>query len=334
MTERIRILYIVGPTASGKSAVSLEVAAALGGAIISADSMQVYRGMDIGTAKPTTLERERIPHYLIDIKQPDEPFSVADFQRLAREAIDAARARGLLPMVVGGTGLYLKSLLDDYQFGQVSADLAERDRLRAIAGREGSDRLHAMLSEVDPEASRRIHPNDVRRLVRALEYHRLTDTPLSANRSVGERRGRGDGTVIFGLTMERTELHRRIERRVALMMDNGLMEEVKRLVDDGFGERAVAMQAVGYKELLGVIRGQWDVDEALRLIIRNTKRLAKRQYTWFRRDERVRWLDVSSGGHLRAISGICDFVRAGAVDFCREHSQGGKEKRGSGENEA
>jgi len=285
---RTPLLVVCGPTATGKSAVGIDLALRLGGEIISADSMQVYRGMDIGTAKPTLEERRGVPHHLIDVRDPDEDFSVAEYQVLAREAIRRIRARGRLPIVVGGTGLYIRALVENYSFVPHEKDPGLRRELLEEAGRRGSEALHRRLARIDPDAARSIHPNDVRRIVRALEIHSLAGARPSALRS----RGKGAyHAVVFGLTARRKVLYAWIERRVERMLERGLVDEVRRLLSRGYGN-ARPMEAIGYRHVTGYLCGRYSFEEACRLMKRDTRHYARRQLIWFRRDERVRWLDV------------------------------------------
>ncbi|MHB1323130.1 MAG: tRNA (adenosine(37)-N6)-dimethylallyltransferase MiaA [Coriobacteriia bacterium] len=285
-------IAIVGPTAVGKTAAGEVIAASIGGEIVSADSMQVYRGMDIGTAK-TSAEDRKVAHHCIDLVVPGEPYSAALFQRDARDSIAEILARGLTPVVVGGTGLYVRAALDQFDFpqGDVSGDIRARIERRARV--IGPEALHAELAEVDPDAARLIHPNNVRRTVRALEM-------LSAGRRYSDQasgfRARVDhypGTVFLGLMMERAALYDRVDRRVDAMVPAGLLGEVERLVAAGYREALTSMQAISYKELLPVLDRTVSLDEAVEDIKRATRRYAKRQLTWFRADPRIRWIDVT-----------------------------------------
>lgn len=290
MTERPPLLVITGPTATGKSAVAVEVALKVNAEIISADSMMVYRGMDIGTAKPTLSERKGVPHHLVDVVDPDEDFSVATFQTLAVELIRAINARGRLPVLVGGTGLYIRAVLDGYRFsGGVDKDL--RHRLMMEARRFGPAYLHSRLSAVDPETAERLHPNDSKRIIRALEIFYQAGSP--ASKTVSLAADPQYNSLIYGLLLERQELYRRIEARVEAMLAAGLVEEVGGLLKGGLRRGAISMQALGYKEIAAYLAGEISLDEAVYLLKRDTRRFAKRQLTWFRRDERICWLDVS-----------------------------------------
>ncbi len=287
--QKTRIYILAGPTASGKSAVGLEAAERMGAEIVSIDSMQVYRGMDIGTAKPGAADRERVPHHLIDVRAPWESFSTADYIALADEAVREITARGRRALFVGGTALYIQSLLAGI-FEGPSADLALRGRLREEAARVGVEALHARLAEVDPEAAARIHPNDMRRIERALEIYEKTGTAPSALRrewSSGETRY---DAALAGIDWPRAALRARIDARVDAMLAAGWLEEAKALLADPRGLGREASQALGYRELAEVARGEAALADAVERIKARTRQFAKRQMTWFRRFEDVTWL--------------------------------------------
>lgn len=302
-----RLLVLVGPTAVGKTKVAVELALRLSGEVISADSMQIYRGMDIGTAKPTATERRGVPHHLIDIVDPGSAFSVADFQRLAREAIAASAARGHLPLVVGGTGLYVESLTRAYELDDGETDWALRDRLTAVAARDGDAALHEQLRALDPASAARIHPHDRRRIIRALEVTLRTGAPFSTT-SHRSREPEYD-LLQFGLTAPREILYERINRRVDAMIDGGLVKETESLLASGYGAAVTARQAIGYKELLPFIRGEADLADCVAALKQATRRYAKRQLTWFRRDKRINWIEVGESIELQAVvEEICRLV--------------------------
>lgn len=285
--ETLPLIVIVGPTAVGKTELSLLVAERLPVEIISGDSTQVYRGLDIGTDKVPAEVRRRIPHHLIDIRDPDEPYSVADFQRDATEAIAAIRRRGRYPLLVGGTGFYVTALLYGYSFQEMPPDPGLRERLQREYDTLGAEVMHRRLAAIDPASAERIHPRDRKRLVRALEIWHQTGRPPSQYR---ERKPRPRfGARCFGLTDERANVYRAIEERVDRQLARGLVEEVWRLLDAGYSPDLPAMQALGYKEIVGYLRGEYDLVEARRLLVRNTRRYAKRQWTWFRHQMEVRW---------------------------------------------
>jgi tRNA dimethylallyltransferase len=290
MTGKLPLLVITGPTATGKSAVAVGVALRVDGEIISADSMMVYRGMDVGTAKPTLAERKGVPHHLIDVVDPRENYSVATFQAAAREHVREINARGRLPILAGGTGLYVRAVLEAYRFtGGVDREL--RRRLAEEAGCYGPGHLHAHLRSVDPAAAQRLHANDLKRIIRALEVYYGTGGGTSG--AVPADTEPAYNALVFGLQLERQELYRRIEARVDSMLGAGLVDEVERLLKGGLQRNATAMQALGYKEIAAYVNGELSLEEAVRVLKRNTRRFAKRQYTWFRHDGRIRWLDVA-----------------------------------------
>lgn len=287
------LLVILGPTATGKTALALHLAPVLNAEVVSADSAMVYRHLDIGTAKPTAAERARVPHHLVDVVDPDRQFSVAEFKALAREAIADIRSRGRLPMVVGGTGLYIRALLEDYPFERVAAppDPELRRRLAEEARRDGSAALHRRLARLDPESAARIHPNDLKRIIRALEVIHQTGQPPS--RLGAAAAGTGGACVLkLGLTCDRRLLYRRIERRTEEQIAAGFVEEVRRLLAMGYPPDAPGLQVLGYRHLVPHVLGRLSLAEAVARIQRDTRRLAKRQWTWFRRERGVRWVDV------------------------------------------
>ncbi|MDO9556941.1 MAG: tRNA (adenosine(37)-N6)-dimethylallyltransferase MiaA [Coriobacteriia bacterium] len=285
------VIAIVGPTAVGKTGIGETVAHALGGEIVSADSMQVYRGMDIGTAKPPEAVRS-VPYHCVDIVDPGTPYSAALYQRDARAAIDAIAARSRIPVLVGGTGLYVRAALDDMRFPSGENDAPSRRHYEALAGDIGPLALHELLLERDPASAALIHPNNVRRVIRALEM--ADEGTCYAEQAAGfAQRNTVYPTVFLGLTMERTALYARIEARIDAMMVNGLFAEVRNLLAEGYRDALTAAQAIGYKELVPVLEEGADQAEAIRAIKQATRRYAKRQLTWFHADPRVRWLDVT-----------------------------------------
>ncbi|MFY9175403.1 MAG: tRNA (adenosine(37)-N6)-dimethylallyltransferase MiaA [Peptococcia bacterium] len=288
-----KLLIIVGPTAVGKTAVSLDIAHKFKGEIISGDSMQVYRQMDIGTAKIKPEETQGIPHHLLDIRWPDETFNVAEFQTLARQKISEINQRGKIPILVGGTGLYVQAVIDEYKFGSVAVDYGYRKELQEIADAEGSAYLWQQLHLVDPEAADGIHPNDRRRIIRALEYFHTTNSKISANKNIDPQGSSARyQAVMIGLNMERQLLYQRIEDRVDKMMEEGFLEEVEKLMVQGYSGDLPSMQGLGYKQLVSYLEGEVDLETAISLIKRDTRRFAKRQLTWFRRDPRINWFMV------------------------------------------
>ncbi|KZE38120.1 tRNA dimethylallyltransferase [Bhargavaea cecembensis] len=287
------VAAIVGPTASGKTDLSVSLAEATGGEVINGDAFQVYRGLDIGTAKITPEEMKGIPHHLFDILGPGDEFSVADYQRLVREKISEIRSRGRLPIITGGTGLYVQSVLYDFRFTEQKHDPGLRRNLELVLSKEGPERLHQLLMERDPVSAREIHPNNTRRVMRALEIASLT----------GKTKKEAEGTeadaplydhLLIGLALDRNILYERINRRVDLMVEAGWIGEVRRLAEAGFGE-SQSMKAIGYREIGDYLKGETDLEQALELTKRNTRRYAKRQFTYFRNKLDVHWLDALEG---------------------------------------
>lgn len=289
-STELPVIAIVGPTASGKSAVADEVALALGTEVVSVDAMQVYRGMDIGTAKTPVAER-KVPLLLVDVVDVGEAYSAALYQRDARHEIDRLRSQGKVPVMCGGTGLYVRAALDDMSFPSGEVDGEVRERYQKLARELGDDGIHAYLAERDPESAALIHPHNVRRVVRALE---MLDEGISyASQSSGFSTPKPwYPSLQFALTMDRTRLYERIERRVDLMMEAGLVDEVRGLMDNGAAEALTSRQAIGYKEIIDALSGRMTMDEAVELIKMRSRRYAKRQLSWFRRDERIEWIDM------------------------------------------
>lgn len=294
------LLVIVGPTGVGKTAAAVQLAARLPIEAVNADSRQVYRGMDIGTGKPTADERAALPHHLIDVAAPDERYHAARFRAEALGAIEEIRARGRLPVVVGGTGLYIRALLKGLDPAP-PADLALRRELEAEAqAHGGAPALHARLAALDADAARRLHPNDRVRIVRAIEVRTLLGRaaldPARRGAADWSRDVAGWRLLMVGLCRPRPALNRRLAERARAMAARGMMEEVRRLLDAGYDEALPAMGGIGYRAFCAAVRGQMSPDEALRLMIRDTTRYAKRQMTWFARDPEVRWIDVETAG--------------------------------------
>jgi tRNA dimethylallyltransferase len=284
-----RLLVITGATCSGKSEAALGLAPLLAGEILSADSMQVYRGMDIGTAKPSAAERAQVRHHLLDVVNPAQPFSVAAFKDLADQCVEEVNGRGGLPIMVGGTGLYVRAVVENYDLTAEDPAPDLRERWRAVAAQDGAAALHARLRAVDPVSATRIHENDMRRVVRALEVFERTGHPISASVDRTARRGRRYDVLQFAITWPRDELHRRIDRRVDRMLDLGLVDEVDGL-RRGCGLGPVAAQALGYREILAYLEGHTSLGEAASAIKTATRRLAKRQLTWFRAQDGLEWI--------------------------------------------
>ncbi|MGM9988966.1 MAG: tRNA (adenosine(37)-N6)-dimethylallyltransferase MiaA [Bacillaceae bacterium] len=294
-----KVIVIIGPTSVGKTKSSIEIAKRYNGEIISGDSMQIYKRMDIGTAKITEAEMEGIPHHLIDIKEPTETFSVADFQRMVREKIDEISSRGKMPIIAGGTGLYILAALYDYHFSEQKGDEALRERLEHFASIHGTEALHHLLEEKDPLAAERIHHKNVRRVARALEYIETTGELFSNQQEQTENTPLYDIAMI-GLNMDRDKLYERINLRVDLMMEAGLLQEVKQLYNEGVVD-CQSVQGIGYKELYEYIDGKVSLEDAVNNIKQNTRRYAKRQLTWFRNKMDVQWFDVTEGVNIEEI---------------------------------
>lgn len=301
----VPFLALVGPTASGKTEVALEVADALGAEILSTDSMLVYRGMDIGTAKPTVEQRARVPHHLIDLVAPSEAFSVAAFQAAARSAADDVRRRGTRPLLVGGSGLYLRSVVDDLGFPGTEADV--RDTLELEAAALGGERMHGRLAGIDPAAAAKIEPANVRRTVRALEVAAITGTPFSTYATAWESFPPGRVRAA-GIRLAPEVLSSRVEDRVHRMLGAGWLAEVERLVAAGFGGWLTSTQAIGYAELARHLGGEIGLDDAVRRTVKRTRHLARRQMAWFRRDPRIRWFDAGPEGAASMVGDLVAYL--------------------------
>ena len=277
-TKETPLLIIAGPTASGKSASAVELAIRMDGEVVSADSMQVYRGMDIGSAKVTQEEMRGVPHHLIDCVDPSENWNVVRFKEQAREAVRDIAGRGKLPILCGGTGFYIQALLYDIDFTQMEENTPLRERLSDMAAEKGPEAVHALLAQRDPASAAAIHPN------------------IAAHNAQQRERESAYRSVFFVLTMDRAKLYERIDRRVDIMMQQGLLEEVTKLRDLGIPRDSTAMQGIGYKQIFGFLEGEYSLEEAVRLIKRDTRHFAKRQLTWFRREKEVHWVDIDQFG--------------------------------------
>lgn len=289
--QQTHVVAIIGPTAIGKTALSMVLAKRFDGEVISADSRQIYRHMDIGTAKATPQERRAVPHHLIDILMPDQRMTLARYKREAAQAIEDVWRRGKLPLLVGGTGLYVHAVLEGWKIPEVPPNRPLRAKLRQRAERLGRETLHGELERVDPEAAEKIHPNNVRRVVRALEVYHETGTPIS------ELQGKeppGYHVLEIGLTMPREALYRRIDERVDRMIAQGLVGEVQWLMEQGYGLELSAMSGLGYRQIVRYLEGEIDLDEAIRRIKSQTRRFVRQQYTWFKlSDESIHWFDTA-----------------------------------------
>jgi len=284
-----RVLGLVGATASGKTALSLDVAQSLGCEILCMDSMQIYRGMEIGTAKPTREEQTAVPHHLLDLVAPTDSFSVAEYVNAAHQAIADVIARGHVPLLVGGTGLYLQGLSLPMDYGGLPSDPALRQSLQAELDRIGAAALHRKLAQIDPDSAARLHPNDTRRVIRALEIFQLTGLPMSAHRVPDAAQSPYD-FLLYAVDWPRETLHQRINLRVEQMMQAGLENEVASLLASGVPADAQSMQGLGYKELIPVLQGNQPLKTAVEQIKTGTRNYARRQLIWFRRDKRIRWI--------------------------------------------
>ena len=302
-----RLLSIVGPTCVGKSRLALQLAQSLGGEIINADSRQVYRYMDIGTAKPTPQERALIPHHLIDVASPNENFSLAQFQQLALKAIENIQQRDKLPIVVGGSGQYVWSVLEGWGIPQVAPNPEFRQSLQERADMGEGNELYDELTTVDPEAAQRIDPRNVRRTIRALEVFQETETPFS---QLQRKEATSFNIFVIGLTVDREELYRRIDLRVDRMIEQGLVEEVKRLVSRGFNFNMPAMSSIGYRQIGHFLRGELTLPGAIQQIKFESHRLARQQYTWFQlEDTRIHWFDIQKTVDSQIMAPLNRFLR-------------------------
>ena len=292
MKEKLFIL--MGPTAVGKTGLSIELAKSLNGEIISADSMQIYRYLDIGTAKVTIDEMSGIPHHLLSIVNPDDSFTVSSYKEMASKHITDINNKGKLPIVVGGTGLYINSLVYKLNFAQVAPDESIRDRLNSIVLDKGNDYLHKLLLNIDPESGARISINDTKRIIRAIEIYELTGQTMTEYNKDFRVFNENYDLIMICLNMDRSKLYDRINQRVDLMIEQGLISEVEEILKMGYDKDLVALQGIGYKEIIMYLEKQSSLDEAIDKIKQGSRNYAKRQLTWFRRDNRIKWMDVDN----------------------------------------
>lgn len=305
--KKEKLVCIIGPTAVGKTKLSIDLAKRFDAEIISGDSMQIYRGMDIGTAKITKEEMSNIPHHLIDIKNPDEPFSAFDFQQLVRKKIMEISNRNHLPMIVGGTGLYIQSVIFDYQFSDSGKNEKIRTRLEEKVKNDGIEPLYQQLLSIDPETAGQIHPNNERRVIRALEVYYSTGMTMTELKTKQEKQLLYD-VALVGLTMDREKLYKRINDRVDQMIENGLLEEAKAFYNQGLKD-VQSTQAIGYKELFAYFDGEISLEKAIDDLKKNTRHFAKRQLTWFRNKMDVQWFDVTNEHEYeKNLQKISDFI--------------------------
>lgn len=291
------MIILTGPTAVGKSALSVELAKKINGAVISADSMQVYRHMDIGSAKITPEEMQGVTHYMIDELEPDEEFHVVRFVTMAKEYLKEIYADGKIPIIAGGTGFYIQALLYDIDFTEQQCDETYRRQLEDLAREHGAEYLHGILREVDPASAEAIHANNIKRVIRALEFYHLSGKKISEHNETERQKQSPYNFAYFVLTDERAKLYERIDRRVNAMIEAGLVEEVKKLKSMGCSREMVSMQGLGYKEILAYLDGGCTLEEAVYIIKRETRHFAKRQWTWFKRERDVIWLDKQAFGY-------------------------------------
>ena len=287
-----QIIIIAGPTAVGKTEYAIETAKAINGEIVSADSMQLYKYMDIGSAKPTAEELSQVKHYLVDEIDPREKFSVAKYQKLAKAAIREIFDKGRVPVISGGTGLYINSLMYEMDFAAPPSDEAFRKELEDMALKKGRDYIHSKLAELDPDAAARIHPNNVKKVIRAIEAVQNGNKVKDFDNA--QVPAADYDVLLAGLTRDRAELYERINRRVDILIEKGLVEEVSSLMQMGLGYDDISMKGIGYKEIIGSLEGKYTIEEAIELIKKNTRHYAKRQLTWLRRYDNIKWFNLSS----------------------------------------
>jgi tRNA dimethylallyltransferase len=287
-----QLIVIGGATATGKSKLALELAKQINGEIISADSMQVYKQMNIGTAKPSAEEMRTVKHHMIDVVAPDEAFSVATYKKMCKACIESVHANGEIPILVGGTGFYINAVIFDNEFTESTIDITYRNSLYEIAEKSGNEKLHNKLAEIDPESAELIHQNNTKRVVRAIEFFNQTGQKMSEHNAQEQTRPLSYDVKFFIANMERSKLYDKINERVDQMMDSGLLEEVRGLLSNGYTKDLVSMQGIGYKELISYIDGEMSLDDSINKIKQNTRHYAKRQLTWFRNQTTAVWLDT------------------------------------------
>ena len=306
------LIVLTGPTAVGKTSLSISLAKAVKGEIISADSMQVYKKMDIGSAKIRPEEMQGIPHYLVDVLEPEEEFHIVKFQQMAKKAMEDIYSRGKIPILVGGTGFYIQAVTKDIDFTEAQQENDYRKELEALAEEKGGEHLHEMLRKVDPVSADAIHAHNVKRVIRALEFYNQNGSPISAHNEEQKQHESPYNLAYFVLNMPRELLYERIDLRVDQMMKEGLLEEVSRLKEEGCHRGMVSMQGLGYKEILAYLDGEYPLEEAVRVLKRDTRHFAKRQLTWFRREQEVIWVNKDQFSYQE--DQILDYM----LEVCRQ----------------
>ena len=302
-----KVIIIAGPTASGKTGLSIKLAKKINGEIVSSDSMQIYREMNIGTAKPTVEEMDGIKHYMFDVVYPNEEFNVVKYKKMAEQAIDEILEKGKTPIVVGGTGLYIEALVNNIEFSETVIDEKYRNELQKIADEEGNEKIYNMLKEIDEEACEKIHLNDTKRIIRALEVYKQTGKTITYHNKISKLNDTKYDYYIYGLTMNREKLYDRINQRVDIMLEQGLVYEVKNICSK-YEKFPTAMQGLGYKEVVKYINGEYSYDEMIDVLKMETRRYAKRQLTWFRRYKNLKWLNFDELTSDKMIDIICNDI--------------------------
>ena len=309
------LVVIAGPTACGKTDISIELAKRINGEIISADSMQVYKFMDIGTAKATKEEMQGIKHYLIDEFMPDEDFNVMIFQQKAKEYMEEIYSKGKIPIIAGGTGFYINAVVNDNEFTETEEDNSLREKLYKDAQENGADYNHNKLKKVDPDYAATVHANNIKRVARALEYFYLTGQKFSEHNAEEKKKTSPYNTSFIILNMDREKLYKRIDMRVDIMIKNGLIDEVKKLLDMGYDPGLVSMQGLGYKEIVPYITGEWSLEKAVDELKKRTRHFAKRQLTWFKRQtENCLWVDLTDGNKEKALNKITEYINNNVLE--------------------
>ncbi len=307
--DRYPLLAILGPTAVGKTELSLKIAKHINGEIISADSMQIYRKMDIGTAKASQSDRTQVKHHLIDIVDPDQDFSVADYQKRVDELIPKIVKKGKIPILVGGTGLYIKAIIQGFLFPEMETNIELRRKLEKEAEKYGNEYVHKKLEEIDIELANKLHPNDLRRVIRGIEIYKETGNTITYYKKKQKATPMRYNALKIGLTREREKLYKRINQRIDIMIENGLINEVENLLNSGYDIGMTALQGLGYKEIVGYLDNEYSFDEAVRILKRDTRHFAKRQITWFKRDNDINWFNLSQKNKNQVFIEILDLIK-------------------------